>query len=250
MERVTDWPRDFVPATRAVVWRGTEPERQFGRHWQPPSTAYTVYDATHRRRILLRSRIREGADSWTAPGSSFGPRKWEARFRCSSSTRKTWGAWPAQDVVTDIPPIGARAAERGAGDTQRRSLRPVCDGSLRASSNPGRCRTRPLLRMRHDGRGRRNSSLVSGSGSTYHRQRWRSCDVVCGIRTEPFRPSSTRPTPRRALRQLKPFEFQNCVVNACRATRRAKKCGDMGIDGWWFFGTDADPGQAVGRRRP
>ena len=41
-----------------------------------------------------------------------------------------------------------------------------------------------------------------------------------------------------ALQRLKPFEFQNYVVNALNGTHSPKKSGDMGIDGFWFFTKD------------
>jgi hypothetical protein len=38
-----------------------------------------------------------------------------------------------------------------------------------------------------------------------------------------------------ALKELRPFEFQNWIVNAVNGTQSAKRVGDMGIDGYWFF---------------
>lgn len=40
------------------------------------------------------------------------------------------------------------------------------------------------------------------------------------------------------LKRLKPFEFQNWVINAVNGTHSPKKSGDMGIDGYWFFTKD------------
>jgi hypothetical protein len=40
------------------------------------------------------------------------------------------------------------------------------------------------------------------------------------------------------LKQLKPFEFQNWIINAIYGTHSAKKIHDMGIDGYWFFTRD------------
>lgn len=40
------------------------------------------------------------------------------------------------------------------------------------------------------------------------------------------------------LRQLKPFEFQNWVINAINGTHSPRRTGDMGIDGFWFFTKD------------
>jgi len=46
------------------------------------------------------------------------------------------------------------------------------------------------------------------------------------------------PDNEEALRLLKPFEFQNYVINALNGTHSPRKSGDMGIDGHWFFTRD------------
>ena len=38
-----------------------------------------------------------------------------------------------------------------------------------------------------------------------------------------------------ALKELRPFEFQNWVINAVNGTHSPRKVGDMGIDGYWFL---------------
>jgi DNA modification methylase len=38
-----------------------------------------------------------------------------------------------------------------------------------------------------------------------------------------------------ALKELRPFEFQNWVINAVNGTHSPRKVGDLGIDGYWFF---------------
>jgi hypothetical protein len=43
------------------------------------------------------------------------------------------------------------------------------------------------------------------------------------------------PTTLDALRQLKPFEFQNWVIYQINGQQANRKVGDMGIDGWTFF---------------
>jgi hypothetical protein len=43
------------------------------------------------------------------------------------------------------------------------------------------------------------------------------------------------PTTIEALKALKPFEFQNWVINAVHGTHAPRKVGDMGIDGYWFL---------------
>jgi DNA modification methylase len=46
------------------------------------------------------------------------------------------------------------------------------------------------------------------------------------------------PDTEDALKQLKPFEFQNWVINALNGTHSPRRTGDMGIDGYWFFTKD------------
>ncbi len=43
------------------------------------------------------------------------------------------------------------------------------------------------------------------------------------------------PDSEEALRKLKPFEFQNWIINAINGTHSPRRTGDMGIDGYWWF---------------
>jgi DNA modification methylase len=43
------------------------------------------------------------------------------------------------------------------------------------------------------------------------------------------------PTSIDDLRALKPFEFQNWVIDRINGIQTARKSGDMGVDGWTFF---------------
>lgn len=43
------------------------------------------------------------------------------------------------------------------------------------------------------------------------------------------------PTTIDDLRKLKPFEFQNWIVDRINGIQTSRKVGDMGIDGWTFF---------------
>jgi DNA modification methylase len=52
------------------------------------------------------------------------------------------------------------------------------------------------------------------------------------------------------LKRLKPFEFQNWIINAVNGTHSPKRVGDMGIDGYWFFTQDpvqVKQSESVGR---
>jgi hypothetical protein len=46
------------------------------------------------------------------------------------------------------------------------------------------------------------------------------------------------PDSEAALKALKPFEFQNYVIDALNGQHSQRKSGDMGIDGHWFFTRD------------
>jgi hypothetical protein len=43
------------------------------------------------------------------------------------------------------------------------------------------------------------------------------------------------PETEAALKELKPFEFQNTIINAIHGKHRGRQSGDMGIDGYWWF---------------
>ncbi len=46
------------------------------------------------------------------------------------------------------------------------------------------------------------------------------------------------PESEAALKQLKPFEFQNWIINAVNGTHSAHRVHDFGIDGYWWFTRD------------
>lgn len=58
------------------------------------------------------------------------------------------------------------------------------------------------------------------------------------------------PTTREQLAELRPFEFQNWVIDRLTGTQANRKSGDMGIDGWSYLLHDPvqiKQSQAVGR---
>jgi hypothetical protein len=56
------------------------------------------------------------------------------------------------------------------------------------------------------------------------------------------------PTSVERLKELKPFEFQNWVVQRFNGTFAPRKSGDLGIDGLSFFHHWPIQGEAVGAR--
>jgi len=49
------------------------------------------------------------------------------------------------------------------------------------------------------------------------------------------------PTTEKDLRELKPFEFQNWVIDEMRAIQSRKKSGDMGLDGYYSHSIFTEP---------
>ncbi len=56
--------------------------------------------------------------------------------------------------------------------------------------------------------------------------------------TKEFPTVINMPSTEEAVRHLKPFEFQNWVINALNGTHSPRRVHDMGIDGYSFFTRD------------
>lgn len=136
-----------------------------------------------------------------------------------------------QDLWTDIPPISARAAERLGWPTQKPEA--LLERIIATSSNPGDVVLDPFC----------------GCGTTVAvaeklKRRWIGIDIsptameimrrrLLKLGCQPAIENAPDSLP--ALKQLRPFEFQNWVVNAVNGTQSPRKVGDMGIDGFWFL---------------
>lgn len=139
---------------------------------------------------------------------------------------------PLQDVWTDISPINSQARERLGYPTQKPEA--LMERVIGASSNPGDVILDPFC----------------GCGTTVtvaerlHRQ-WVGIDISPTAMEIMRRRlwNSARVTPlivdmpdsEASLRRLKPFEFQNWIINAINGTHSPRRTGDMGIDGYWWF---------------
>jgi DNA modification methylase len=139
-----------------------------------------------------------------------------------------------QDVWTDIDAINARAAERLGYPTQKPEA--LLTRIIRSSSDPEHVVLDPFC----------------GCGTTVAvaealKRRWIGIDIsatAVEIMRRRLLKRGCSPRIENAvdslvdLKALKPFEFQNWVINAVYGTHSPKKVGDMGIDGYWFFTRD------------
>lgn len=136
-----------------------------------------------------------------------------------------------QDVWTDIDAINARAAERLGYPTQKPEA--LLERIISTSSNENDIVLDPFC----------------GCGTTVAvadrlKRRWIGIDIsatAIEVMRRRLLKQGCSPAIHNAvetlndLKALKPFEFQNWIINAIYGTHSPKKVGDMGIDGYWFF---------------
>lgn len=139
------------------------------------------------------------------------------------------------NVWTDIAPINSQARERLGYPTQKPEA--LMKRLIEASSNPGDVILDPFCgcgttiavadRLKRKWIG---IDISPTAMEIMRRRLWNQARIVPTI--------VDMPDSEESLRRLKPFEFQNWVVNALNGTHSPKKSGDMGIDGFWFFTKD------------
>ncbi len=137
-----------------------------------------------------------------------------------------------QDVWNDLPPITALAHERLGYPTQKPEA--LLERIIRASSNEGDVVLDPFC----------------GCGTTVSvghqlKRRWIGIDIsptACNLMVRRLARIGAvdiqvhgMPTTLDELRKLKPFEFQNWVIDRINGQQANRMTGDMGIDGWTFF---------------
>jgi SAM-dependent methyltransferase len=142
---------------------------------------------------------------------------------------------PAQDTWTDINPINMVAAERFGYPTQK----PIglLERIISASSNPGDVVLDPFC-----------GCGTSIAAAHILKRQWIGIDIsptavnVMKRRMEKLgaKPGDPigLPTTVAALKELKPFEFQNWVIQRFYGTHSLRKSRDMGIDGYSFMVRD------------
>lgn len=138
---------------------------------------------------------------------------------------------PLQDVWTDIR-LTSAAPERLGYPTQKPEA--LLERILLASSRPGDVVLDPFC----------GCGTTIAVAQRLHRE-WVGIDIsptaIDVMRRRLWRQERhvpvivDMPDTVEALKILKPFEFQNWVVNALNGTHSPKRVGDMGIDGYSFF---------------
>jgi DNA modification methylase len=187
-------------------WRSFDPTA-IGRHWPRPPAELDDMDAG-------------GLIHWPQKGG------WPAVKRYLK------GGVPLQDVWTDVAPINSQAKERLGYPTQKPEA--LLDRIVRASSNEGDVVLDPFC----------------GCGTTVVvaerlKRRWIGIDIsptACNMmyrRLVKIRAAEIKlvgmPTSESQLLALKPFEFQNWIIDRINGIQATRKSGDMGIDGWTFL---------------
>lgn len=139
-----------------------------------------------------------------------------------------------QDVWTDIKPLHNLASERLGYPTQKPEE--LLERLILSSSNPGDTILDPFCGC---------GTTVAVADRT--RREWVGIDISSTaieiMRRRLLKQGAdpdvvNAPSSIADLRALKPFEFQNFVINAMSGIHSPRKVGDMGIDGYSFFTRD------------
>ena len=205
------------------AWRGRNPSAK-GRHWAIPRFVGSLVEG------LTTS---DALDALDAAGRIHWPKRADGMPMLKRYLDESRGI-PAQDVVTDISPLNNVAAERLGYPTQKPEA--LIERFVAASSQPGDVVLDPFC----------------GCGTTVAvaarlRREWIGIDIsptaieimkrrLIRIGVDPA--IANAPENLADLKALKPFEFQNWVINAMNGTHSPRKVGDMGIDGFSFLTRD------------
>ncbi|WP_350279324.1 DNA methyltransferase [Kribbella sp. HUAS MG21] len=210
-------------------WRGVDPTL-IGRHWQPPALMYDYFERLTGRSLAALSMI-ERLEEVNRAGLIHWPTKKGGQPRFKQYLHISPGV-PLQDVVVDIRPINSRAAERLGYPTQKPEA--LLKRIIESSSDAGDVVLDPFCGCgtavsAAQQLGRRWVGIdISPTAMEIIRQRMRR------VTDAPIRVLGM-PDSEESLRQLKPFEFQNWVIQKFVGTHSPRKSGDMGIDGYSFM---------------
>jgi len=190
-------------------WRGLDPSDKT-RHWMVPPDELDQLDA-------------QGLIYWPAGGTGWPQHK---RYREDLKGRAV------DDVWTDIDRINPRAAERLGYPTQKPEA--LLERIIAASSNRGDVVLDPFCgcgttvavaeQLRREWIG---IDISPTAMEIMQRRLWNQSRLVPTI--------IGTPETLDDLKRLKPFEFQNWVVNKIHGSHSPRKVGDMGIDGFTFL---------------
>jgi DNA modification methylase len=227
---------------------------------------YTEYDPAYidrdYRRVEPETGRRYRIDNIQGPGGAakgnpqyeflgvtrywrYGKKKMEELYRQGRIVQTRPGAVPqykryldempgvaVQNVWTDIPIINNRSREKLGYPTQKPEA--LLDRIIQASSNVGDVVLDPFC----------------GCGTTIAvaerlKRQWIGIDIsptAVGLmkrRMDKVGAEDVKlvglPVTEAQLRELKPFEFQNWVIQRFNGTHSTRKTGDMGVDGYSFF---------------
>lgn len=183
------------------------------------------------RKTLLKTFSQETFERLQAEDRLVPPVRKGAKYSYKQYLHESSGTRQLDDVWTDINMINPVATERLGYPTQKPEA--LLERIIQASSDPGDIVLDPFC----------------GCGTTVAvadrlQRQWIGIDVsatAVEIMRRRLLKQGCKPKISNAvesltdLKALKPFEFQNWIINAIYGTHSPKKVGDMGIDGYWFF---------------
>ena len=204
-------------------WRGINPTDK-GRHWAIPGFV---------KEIVPGLKSLEALDALDAAGRIFWPKRKNGVPMVKRYLDEAPGI-PALDIITDIRPLNNVNSERIGYPTQKPEA--LLERVIAASSNEGDVVLDPFC----------------GCGTTVAvaqrlKRPWIGIDISnTAIQVMERRLMKMGCVPRienavqniEDLKKLKPFEFQNWVINSINGTHSPRRVHDMGIDGYWFFTRD------------
>jgi DNA modification methylase len=193
-----------------------------------PNLHYEIMGVTRTWRWTkdrMEQAIRDGVVIQTAPG-----RVPQSKLYLDAQKGRT-----VDDVWTDISPLNSQAKERLGYPTQKPEA--LLERIILASSNKEDvvldpfcgCGT-PVTVAERLGRAWVGIDISPTAMEIMKRRYWRQ--------TREWPRVVNTPDSEAALRQLKPFEFQNWIINAVNGSHSARKVHDFGIDGYWWFTRD------------
>jgi DNA modification methylase len=228
-----------------LAWKDISPTA-IGRHWQPSSTAYDVYEQITGE-SLAELPMLERLDRFDDAGLIYWPRDGAGTPRFKQYLDVMPGM-PAQDVITDIPPINSQAAERLGYPTQKPLA--LLERLIEASSNEGDIVLDPFC----------GCGTAVDAAQKMHR-RWIGIDITYlsvdlirkrmrhtyGDEIEETYEIHGIPADiggAQALFAENPFDFERWAVSLLDGQPNEKQVGDKGIDGVIRFYAEA---QKIGR---
>jgi DNA modification methylase len=184
------------------------------------------------RKTLLKTFSEETFERLRTENRLVAPIKTGAKWSYKQYLSESSGTRQVGDIWSDINALNPVAKERLGYPTQKPEA--LLERVIEGSSNPGDvvldpfcgCGTTLAVAERL---GRRWLGMdISPTAINLVRARLRKLGAE-GMRVEGL------PETAAQLRDLKPFEFQNWVIQRLHGTHSPRKTGDMGIDGYSFM---------------